>query len=97
MQIVFVKRTTGPERLVCDAEIVFGDSGPLAGLKLVGFNLWRTADGDVSVTLPARAFGAGSDRRFFDYLRANDGDAAAVKRLKAWILDEYRRQAGAAA
>ena len=97
MQIVFVKKDSGPERLVCDAEIVFGDSGPLSGLKVVGFNLWRTADGDVSVTFPARAFGAGSDRRFFDYLRATDGDAVAVKRLKAWIVEEYRRQAGAAA
>lgn len=97
MQIVFVNKAGGPERLVCEAELVFGESGPLAGLKLVGFCLWRGAEGEVYVTFPARAFGAGSERRFFDLLRASDGDAAAVKRLKAWIVEEHKRQAGAAA
>jgi hypothetical protein len=90
MRVQFVQKDSGPERLVCDAEIVFDEAGPLEGMKLVGFSLWRTADGDVSVTFPARAFGAGSDRRFFDYLRASDGDAAGARRVKAWILDQFR-------
>jgi hypothetical protein len=97
MQIVFVNKAGGPERLVCEAELVFDENGPLAGMKLVGFCLWRGAEGEVYVTFPARAFGAGSERRFFDLLRASDGDAAAVKRLKAWIVAEHKRQAGAAA
>jgi hypothetical protein len=42
------------------------------------------------VTFPSRAFGTGSERRFFDYLRAVDGTAEPIKRVKAWILDEYR-------
>jgi hypothetical protein len=90
MRVQFVQKDSGPERLVCDAEIVFDEAGPLEGMKLVGFSLWRTADGDVSVTFPARAFGAGSDRRFFDYLRTTDGDAAGSRRVKAWILDQFR-------
>ena len=50
MRVQFVAKENGPERLVCDAEIVFGeDAGPLSGMKLVGFSLWRTADGDVYV------------------------------------------------
>ena len=75
MRVDFVERQSGPERLVCDAEIVFEDEGPLAGMKLVGFGLWRGADGEVYVTVPTRAFGAGTERKFFDYLRSQQGSA----------------------
>jgi hypothetical protein len=97
MRVQFVARENGPERLVCEAEILFGDEGPLAGLKLVGFSLWKGADGEVYVTFPSRAFGAGSERKYFDYLRSEDGTLETVKRLKAWIVDEYRNSAQAAA
>ena len=97
MRVQFVARENGPERLVCEAEIVFGENGPLAGLKLVGFSLWRGPDGEVYVTFPSRAFGAGNDRKYFDYLRSVDGTLETVKRLKAWIVDEYRNSAQAAA
>lgn len=97
MRVQFVARENGPERLVCEAEILFGDDGPLAGLKLVGFSLWKGADGEVYVTFPSRAFGAGSERKYFDYLRSEDGTLDTVKRLKAWIVDEYRNSAQAAA
>jgi hypothetical protein len=63
---------------------------PLQGLKLVGFSLWRGPDGEHFATLPCRPFGVGSDRRFFDLVRSTTGDAADGKRLKAWILEEYR-------
>ena len=97
MRVQFVARENGPERLVCEAEIVFGESGPLAGTKLVGFSLWRGPDGEVYVTFPSRAFGAGNDRKYFDYLRSVDGTLETVKRLKAWIVEEYRNSAQAAA
>ena len=97
MRVQFVTRENGPERLVCEAEILFGDDGPLAGLKLVGFSLWKGPDGEVYVTFPSRAFGAGSERKYFDYLRSVDGTLETVKRLKAWIVDEYRNSASAAA
>jgi hypothetical protein len=94
-QVVFVPRENGPERLVTEAEVHF-EEGPLAGAKLVGFCLWRSPEGEVFVTFPSRAFGAGSERRYFDYLRAIEGDGETVKRLKAWILDEYRKVEAAA-
>ena len=94
MQVQFNARDNGPERLVTEAEIHF-EEGPLAGAKLVGFCLWRSPEGEVYVTFPSRAFGAGSERRFFDYLRA-DGSGETVKRVKAWILDEYRKVEAAA-
>jgi hypothetical protein len=91
MRVQFVQRENAPERLVCEAEVVFdGDMGPLAGMKLVGFSLWRSAEGEVFVTFPSRAFGAGNDRKYFDYLRSVEGQAAEPKRVKAWILDEFR-------
>jgi hypothetical protein len=94
MRVQFVERENGPERLVCEAEIVFEEPGPLAGMKLVGFSLWRSPEGEVYVTFPSRAFGAGSDRRFFDYLRSAEGAPEVVKRVKAWLLEEFRaRQA----
>ncbi len=97
MKVHFSEREGAPERLVCEAEIHFDDEGPLAGTRLLGFSLWRSPEGEVYVTFPSRAFGAGSERRFFDYLRAIDGTAEPVKRVKAWILDEYHRGAVAAA
>ncbi len=95
MQVQFVARENGPERLVTEAEIIF-DDGPLAGAKLVGFSLWRSPEGEVYVTFPSRAFGAGNERRYFDYLRAVDASGETVKRVKAWILEEYRKVEAAA-
>ena len=96
MRVQFVEKANGPERLVCDAEILF-DDGPLAGMKLVGFSVWRGAEGDVYVTFPSRAFGTATDRKYFDYLRSVDASAETVKQVKAWILDEYRKATEAAA
>ncbi len=91
MRVVFVEKESAPERLVCDAEIVFeAESGPLDGMKLVGFSLWRSPEGEVYVTFPSRAFGSGSERRFFDYLRSVERGAADTKRVKAWILEQFR-------
>jgi hypothetical protein len=95
MQVQFVARENGPERLVTEAEVLF-DDGRLAGTKLVGFSLWRSSDGEIYVTFPSRTFGAGSERRYFDYLRSVEGTADAIKAVKAWILGEYRKVEAAA-
>lgn len=89
MRVQFVDKQNGPERLVCDAEVVFED-GPLAGMKLVGFSLWRSVDGEVYVTFPSRAFGTGTERKYFDYLRGADGTPAQARTVKDWILEEYK-------
>jgi hypothetical protein len=91
MRVNFVTRESAPERLVCEAEVLFEtEAGPLAGMKLVGFSLWRSPEGEVYVTFPSRAFGVGNERRFFDYLRSIEGNGLDAKRVKAWILDEFR-------
>jgi hypothetical protein len=91
MRVVFVERENAPERLVCEAEILFeAEAGALAGMKLVGFSLWRSPEGEVYVTFPSRAFGVGNERRFFDFLRSVEGQAADAKRVKAWLLEEFR-------
>lgn len=97
-----------PSDLLAEAEIVFddmtvGDGGrpvpsPFAHLKLVGFSVWQ-GDRDVYVTLPGRAFGAGSDRAYFDYVRvANRSESAreSLYRIKRWIIDRYKEWAIAA-
>jgi hypothetical protein len=95
LQVVFDVRKDGPERLAAEASIVFGpECGPLAGMKLVGFSLWRSPEGEVYVTFPSRAFGTGNERHFFDYLRstsAGGGIAADQKRVKEWLLEEWRK------
>lgn len=94
MQVAFVPRDNAPERLLCEAEIVFeAHDGPLAGMKLVGFSLWKGADGEIYVTFPSRAFGMSTERRFFDYLRPADGIETPHRgrEVKQWILDEYRK------
>ena len=90
MRVQFVERESRPERLVCEAEIHFAE-GPLAGTRLVGFSLWRSPEAEIFVTFPSRALGVASERRFFDYLRAVDGQAETVNRVKGWILEEYRK------
>lgn len=91
MRVQFVERENGPDKLVCEAEVLFDEVGPLTGMKLVGFSLWKSPEGEVYVTFPSRAFGVGGERRFFDFLRSVEGSAADPKRVKAWILDEYRQ------
>jgi hypothetical protein len=96
MHVQFVSRENGPERLICEAEVHFGpEAGPMAGMKLVGFSLWKSAEGEVFVTFPSRAFGAGTERRYFDYLRSAEGSSAEVKRVKEWIAEEYRSRRAA--
>ena len=95
MQVRFVPRTGGPENLVCEAELVFESEGPLSGMKLVGLSLWRGAEGDLRVTFPSRAYSAGTERRFFAYLRSDAGNADEVKRLKGWILEQYEERGAA--
>jgi hypothetical protein len=93
MRVQFVDKNNGPERLVCEAEVLFDDEGPLLGMKLVGFSLWRSPEGEMYVTFPSRAFGVGGERKFFDYLRSSEGQAQDAKRVKGWILDAYHKTA----
>jgi hypothetical protein len=95
MRIRFRPAERGPQRLLSEAEIHFED-GPLMGTRLLGFGVWRDPKGMLYVTLPSRAIVSGGQRRYIDYLRTLEGQDEAVRRVKAWIVEEYRRQAGPA-
>jgi len=96
MRVQFVERENRPERLVCEAELLFDEAGPLCGMKLVGFSLWRSPEGEVFVTFPSRSSGVGNERRFFDYVRSAENQPGDAKRLKEWILEEFRARSRAA-
>lgn len=55
---------------LADAELVFHDGTPLAGLRLIGFAVWerRTGKGR-NVTFPARQYSINGERRSFAVLR----------------------------
>lgn len=73
---------------VADAEIHFA-GGPLDGLKLIGFAIWKRHDGNgLSVTFPARQFTFHGERRDFSLIRAID-DPNAQYRIRRLMLDAY--------
>ena len=91
MRIEFIDRENGPKNLICEAEVLFeSEDGLLAGLKLVGFSLWRTEKGEPSVTVPCRSWGEPGERKFFDLLRAGEGGGDAVRKLKTALCDQHR-------
>ncbi len=78
-----------PDKLA-DAELQFID-GPLAGLKLTGFAIWRrrgTGPQRHSVTFPARQYSVNGERRSFALLRPT-GDISQTQRLTDAILEAF--------
>jgi hypothetical protein len=73
---------------LADVELHF-TSGPLEGLKLIGFGVWerRTSAGR-NVTFPARQYSVGGERRSFALLRPV-ADATAQNRIRDLILEAY--------
>ena len=91
MRIEFIDKENGPKNLIAEAEVLFeSEDGLLAGLKLVGFSLWRNDKGEATATMPSRSWGEPGDKKFFDLLRAGEGGGEALRRLKAAICDQHR-------
>ena len=81
-----------PQGKLADAEVIFeAASGPLKGLKLIGFAVWERRDGGRNVTFPARSFSVNGERRSFALLRPTNGDANAQDAIRQCILDAYTR------
>jgi hypothetical protein len=79
---------------LADAEIVFS-TGPLAGLRLIGFSIWeRRTGGGRNVTFPARQYSVNGERRSFALLRPT-GDNAASMNVRDLILAAYEQQEAA--
>jgi hypothetical protein len=80
-----------PPGKLADAEIHFGpESGPLEGLKLIGFGVWERRSGTLrNVTFPARQYSVNGERRSFALLRPII-DTTAQDRIRDLILQAYR-------
>jgi hypothetical protein len=63
---------------LADAELQF-HTGPLAGLRLLGFAIWERRSGDGrNVTFPSRTYAVDGVRRSFSLLRPSPGNDAAT-------------------
>lgn len=79
-----------PAGKLADAELHF-TSGPLDGLKLIGFAVWERRDGGRTVVFPARQYQVNGERRSFALLRpASFGDGSDPSNgLRDLILDAF--------
>lgn len=95
MTVKIVSNEKGnPPGKLADAELHFS-SGPLEGLKLVGFAVWeRKSGGGRNVTFPARSYSVNGERRSFSLLRPVI-DSTAQNRIRDLILEAYAEHAGA--
>ena len=76
-----------PAGKLADVELHF-TSGPLDGLKLIGFAVWERRNGGRTVTFPARTYSINGERRSFALLRPFD-EQDAQGRLRDLILEAY--------
>ena len=88
MEVKFVLNDKGsPAGKLADAELHFS-SGPLAGLKLIGFAVWEGKRGGRNVTFPARSYSVNGERRSFSLLRPI-ADGGSHEQLRDRILEAY--------
>ena len=89
MTIKIVKNDKGnPPGKLADAELHF-TSGPLEGLKLIGFGVWERKTGNGrNVTFPARQYSVNGERRSFALLRPVT-DTTAQDRIRDLVLQAY--------
>ena len=89
MTIKIVPNDKGnPPGKLADAELHF-TSGPLEGLKLIGFAIWERKSGNGrNVTFPARQYSVNGERRSFALLRPIT-DTTTQERIRDLILEAY--------
>lgn len=88
MTIKILPNETGsPAGKLAEAELHF-TSGPLEGLKLVGFAIWERKSGGRNVTFPARQYSINGERRSYAILRPIL-DATGHERIRDLILEAY--------
>lgn len=85
---VHAERSRDPPGKLADGELVF-TSGPLEGLKLIGFAIWeRRGSPSRNVTFPARQYSVNGERRSYALLRPA-ADIAAQDRFRDLVLEAY--------
>src|SRR5436309_14349920 len=73
----------------CDGKGVLVGLNPLAGLKLIGFDIWERRGGSGrNVTFPARQYTVNGERRSFALLRPIV-DTGAQERIREAVLEAY--------
>jgi hypothetical protein len=83
-----VNEKGNPPGKLAEAEVHF-TSGPLEGMKLLGFSIWeRRTGGGRNVTFPARQYSVNGERRSFALLRPI-GDTTAQDRIREMVLQAY--------
>jgi len=77
-----------PPGKLADAELHF-TTGPLEGLKLIGFSVWERKSGNGrNVTFPARQYSVNGERRSFALLRPTV-DSTGQDRIRDLVLEAY--------
>lgn len=84
-----------PKGKLADAELHF-TSGPLEGLKLIGFGVWERRGGGRTVTFPARQYSVNGERRSFALLRPT-ADTVGQDRVRDLVLQAYAEHQALAA
>jgi hypothetical protein len=89
MTIKIVPNDKGnPPGKLADAELHF-TSGPLEGLKLIGFAIWERKTGNGrNVTFPARQYSVNGERRSFSLLRPVT-DTTSQDAIRDLVLQAY--------
>jgi hypothetical protein len=97
MDIKIIPNDKGnPPSKLADAELYF-TTGPLEGLRLIGFAVWERKVGPGrNVTFPARQYSVNGERRSFALLRPVV-DTQAQDRIRDLILAAYAEHEAAAA
>jgi hypothetical protein len=86
-----------PPGKLADAELHF-TTGPLEGLKLIGFAVWERKSGNGrNVTFPARQYSVNGERRSFALLRPALSDSTAQERIRDLVLAAYAEHEAEAA
>jgi hypothetical protein len=85
---IHVNEKGNPPGKLAEAELHF-TSGPLEGMKLLGFSIWeRRTGGGRNVTFPARQYSVNGERRSFALLRPIS-DTTAQDRIREVVLQAY--------
>lgn len=96
MKINIIPCTNGPKDKLADAELLLEDLSPhFAGVKIVGFSIWKSrySHDEVNVTFPARTYTTGTgEKRSYSFIRAIDDDPRAGQALKDAIIKAYNSQ-----
>ena len=91
MSVKILPNSSGsPQGKLADAEVIFGAaSGPLQGLRLLGFAVWERRDGGRNVTFPARQYSVNGERRSYALLRPSKDDLSGQEAVRDLILDAF--------